>query len=332
MHSEYYETLLHKHLAGELSDEEQATFDAWLDSAPDHRQRLEEAERIWTLTATAGSDLNINLDHEISRFKQTIQQSDNTVRKTPIYSMRLLRIATAAAVIFGGIILLLRGNPDWLGQDLVVEYTEMGEIKEIVLPDLSTVWLHENSQLSYDPDFANRDVILSGEGFFEVTHDPSNPFDIQSGEGQIQVLGTSFSVRNRPDDDQISVTVATGRVAFSSVATGQQEVLEAGYRGILKKSNNGLSKQPNDNPDFLAWQNRTLIFNETSFDAAVDMLRAHFAIVIEPPDAALAACTLTGEIESATLEEVIDLLSFSLGVDVAENQGVYAFTGTGCSQ
>ena len=332
MHSEYYETLIHKHLSGELTPEEQAQFDVWLESSPGNRQRLEEAERIWTLSASAGSELDIDLDHEMARFKTRIARVSEPKATTPVFKLRLLRYAAAAVLLIGGVLLILQNRDSWTNQDMVVVQTIAGESKEIVLPDESTVWLNENSKLAYAAGFDNRDIELNGEAFFDVEHNPANPFDITTGQGQIQVLGTSFGIRNRSADDLITVTVATGLVSLTNSSTGQQEVLEAGYQGILQKSDNSLVQKPNDNPEFLSWRNRPLVFNNTSFDNVVEQLRAHFAIVIESPDTTLAACTLTGEMESATLEEVIELLSFSLNIEVAVDQGVYAFTSTGCSQ
>ncbi|MFK7844121.1 MAG: FecR domain-containing protein [Rhodothermales bacterium] len=333
MHSDYYETLIHKHLSGELSATEQHDLETWLETAAQNRRQLEEAERIWTLTASAGSELDIDLDHEITRFKQRIQQPERKTRIIPLFSNTILRYAAAAVVLMGGIVLLLQYGG--IGADepknIVIETAE-SEIREITLPDQSTVWLNENSRLAYNDGFEKRDLELNGEAFFEVTHDANNPFDIESGLGHIQVLGTSFSVRNRSDEDQISVTVATGKVALGKSDTNEREVLEAGFQGLLGKSDNVLSHQPNRDPEFLAWRTRPLIFDNTSFEDVVAMLRQHFAIVIDTPDDALATCTFTGQFDTPAWEEVVTSLSFSLNVNATMNQGVYAFTGTGCSQ
>ena len=335
MHSEYYETLIHKHLSGELTAEEQTALDTWLDSAAENRAHLEEAERIWTLTAPVDSTLDINLDHEIARFKARVQpeiqsstEPQQTARIIPFYSRTVFRIAAAATVLFGGIILLLQLNTG----NLQVIKTAANEMRQVVLPDQSTAWLNENSTLTYAAAFKNRQVTLSGEAFFDVTHNPERPFSIESGAGLVQVLGTSFNVSNQPAEDLLVVTVATGRVALSHVDSTARTILEAGYQGTLNTANGALRKQPNNNPDFLAWRPQPLAFDGTTFGEVVTMLQTHFAIVIAPPAEALASCTFTGEFESPALGEVLAALSFSLNVDASVDQGVYAFTGIGCSQ
>ncbi|MEM8488987.1 MAG: FecR domain-containing protein [Bacteroidota bacterium] len=327
MQSEYYETLIHKHLAGELTAQEQEAFDMWLGSAHENRAQLQEAERIWTLTAPVDSTLDIDLDHEISRFKERISPRE-TAKITPLFSRTVFRIAAAATVLIGGLIALLQLTAG----DLQVIETASNEMRQVVLPDESTIWLNENSKLTYDAAFNTRQVDLSGEAFFDVTHNPDRPFSIQSGVGLVQVLGTSFNVSNLPGEDPIVVTVATGRVALSHVDSTARTILEAGYQGMLSKATGTLRQQPNNNPDFMAWRAQPLAFDGTSFDEVVTMLQAHFAIVIEPPAEALAACTFTGEFEAPALGEVLAALSFSLNVDASVTQGVYAFNGTGCSK
>ena len=326
MQSDYYETLIHKYLSGELSTEEQKELETWLEQ-PGNRRQLEEAERIWTLTETAGSELDIDLDHEIFRFKQRIDQARPTKKMTPIYSTTFFRYAAAAAVVLSGIILLLRYS---VGGNETIVHETAETTRVVVLPDLSKVWLNENSRLAYNPEFNARSVELSGEAFFEVTHNMDRPFDITSGPGYVQVLGTSFSVRNKPDEDFMEVTVATGKVALSKAGNDQREELVAGYKGILDKTNNRLSQAPNTNPEFLAWRSRQLAFDNTLFNDVVESLREHFAILIAPPDAALASCTFTGQFDSPALSEVLESLTFSLNIDASIDQGVYAFSGTGC--
>ncbi len=331
MHSEYHETLLHKHLTGELSDSEQRDLEAWLNEAPANRRQLEEAERIWTLTASAGSELDIDLDHEISRFKQRINLNPPQARILPFRSTPLFRFMAAAMVLLGGIILLFRYGI--LGNSEMIQIeTAANETREVTLPDLSKAWLNENSRLSYNERFDKRTVTLTGEAFFDVTHDADRPFDIESGTGRVQVLGTSFSVRNRTREDEIRVTVATGVVALSQAGANEREVLNAGYLGVLRIKDGQLSQQPNDNPEFLAWQSRPLVFDNTPLNSVVETLRGHFAIVIEAPDDELASCTFTGQFDEPALGEIVESLAFSLNVTASVQQGVYAFSGIGCSE
>lgn len=330
MHSDNYETLIHKHLSNELSSSEREAFETWLAASEDNRRRLEEAERIWTLAAEAEPTFDIDLDAEMHRFKSRVGYGQPSAKITPLYTNRLLQLAAAAVILLGGVLLVLRLGGESGAASTIIE-TVAGEVREITLPDQSTVWLNEESKLTYLTAFDQRTVSLEGEAFFDVTHDPNNRFEIESDEGLVQVLGTSFSVRNRIEDDEITVVVATGTVALIHPTSSSTERLEAGYKGTLDKQSGTLTSFPNNDPGVFSWQAKPLSFENTSVRDVVVQLRSHFGIVIAEPTPALASCTFTGGFDAPNLEEIVDALSFSLDVEVALNAGVYALTGTGCN-
>ena len=326
MQSEYYETLLHKHLAGELSAEEESALASWLEESPEHRRQLEEAERIWTLTATAHSELDINLDAEISRFKDRIQFEEAA---PSLRLVSLWRYAAAAVILIGGITFLLR-----LGvfePQMTTLVTSDGDMQRIELPDGTEIVLNERSELSFASAFEDRTVILKGEAFFDVAHDTANPFTIESGIGRIQVLGTSFNVRSRSEEQDILVTVASGRVAVGVKGGALRDTLYAGYQGIIQKGTGTVRTRPNDNPGSLAWQAEPLVFDDMPFNEVVNQLQKHFAVPITPPDSLLHTCTFTGEFDPPVLSEILASLSFSTGIQVTNDQNVYAFSGKGCN-
>ena len=326
MQSEYYETLLHKHLAGELTTEEESILASWLDESPQHRRQLEEAERIWTLTATAHSELDINLDAEISRFKKRIQFEE----ASPSFQIiSLWRYAAAAVILIGGFSLLLR-----LGlfePRMTTLVTSGGEVQRIELPDGTGIVLNERSKLTFATAFKERKVSLAGEAFFDVEHDAENPFTIESGIGVIQVLGTSFNVRSRSEEQDIRVTVATGRVAVGVQGALLRDTLYAGYQGIIQKETGTVRTLPNDNPGSLMWKAEPLVFDDMPFNEVVSQLQKHFAVPITPPDSLLHTCTFTGEFDPPVLSEILASLSFSTGIQVTNDQNVYAFSGKGCT-
>ena len=72
-----------------------------------------------------------------------------------------------------------------------------GKVAKIVLPDGSRVWLNARSSLIYPNKFLTgqpRKVKLNGEAYFEVAHDKSRPFIVETEKVQTRVLGTSFNV------------------------------------------------------------------------------------------------------------------------------------------
>ena len=69
----------------------------------------------------------------------------------------------------------------------------------VALNDGSRVTLNNNAELRYPEKFRGdkREVLLSGEAFFEVERNPEKPFTINIEDMAIvEVLGTSFNIRS----------------------------------------------------------------------------------------------------------------------------------------
>lgn len=183
---------------------------------------LSTPEGISMLEATDFSDLPAAVDEPGSsagvRYLQIRQITEKAAR------VRLLRrrwIASVAAILIGiaGTALLYRYLPQRVSPTAVAMQTLRtgnGEIKEIILPDSSHVWLDARSVLSYPQTFSGsvRKIILQqGQAFFEVSHNAAKPFIVESSNGiQTRVLGTSFSVRSSDNAAGVQVAVKTGKV------------------------------------------------------------------------------------------------------------------------
>ena len=94
----------------------------------------------------------------------------------------------------------------------------------LTLPDGSLVRLMAGSTLSCEDGFgeAHRNVVLSGEGYFDVVHDAALPFVVKTGEVRVQVLGTVFDVKTNADD-----------AVETMLASGSVQILREGYEPCL---------------------------------------------------------------------------------------------------
>lgn len=112
----------------------------------------------------------------------------------------------------------------WAWRQPVTTVAGAGERVAVRLPDGSTALLNSGSRLRYARRFeawplvpaAPRAVRLDGEAFFAVAP-AGRPFAVETFNARVEVLGTRFVVRARPDAGGTRVTLASGRVR---VATG----------------------------------------------------------------------------------------------------------------
>ena len=120
---------------------------------------------------------------------------------------------------------------DVQGEDVVAGYNELyvprGSECSLELEDGTRVWLNADTYLKYPVRFAEgaRRVEIRGEGYFEVAKD-GRPFSVQSASGVVQVMGTSFCVRDYEGEPAMT-TLVTGKVAFVSPG-GERMELEPG--------------------------------------------------------------------------------------------------------
>jgi len=122
--------------------------------------------------------------------------------------------------------------------------TARGRKFQVTLPDGSNVWLNASSSIRYPVQFAanERRVEITGEAYFEVTHNTEKPFivhvSVPGGKvgwgADVRVLGTHFNVMAYPDEDAINTTLLQGAVkvisnnATALLTPGQQAQIAAG--------------------------------------------------------------------------------------------------------
>ena len=110
--------------------------------------------------------------------------------------------------------------------------TANGNTEMISIFDGSTIKLAPNSSLSYNSVlyFFNRKVTLEGNALFNVI--PGNSFTVNSPNGEVSVLGTSFNIIDR--EDYFNVVCFTGKVA---VKANKKEVVLKPLEGFENLSN-----------------------------------------------------------------------------------------------
>lgn len=152
------------------------------------------------------------------RYQQLLQKIEHTPRQSYVLWRRWVAVAAAIIVIVGtGLLLRYKNNTTREAAVMMLTvHTGNGELKKLVLPDSSHIWLNARSVISYPAAFTGKErkvFLKQGEAFFEVTHNAQQPFIVQSSEGmQTTVLGTSFTVNADSLARQMQVTVKTGKV------------------------------------------------------------------------------------------------------------------------
>lgn len=197
-------------------------------------------------------------------------------------------------------------------------YTEIrvknGEHKQITLPDGTKVVLNAGSYMKYPEHFVSdsRLIEMDGEAFFEVTHDKNRPFIVRTKEADVRVLGTSFNVKAYNTDEQVQISVRSGKVqvdmpeAMMRLLPNEQLVLDRG-NGELRKKNEDVSR-------VISWMKGGLYFNRTPVRSVVMELRRMYNCEITFQPGATYNEHIYGEHENKSLESVLKSIQYTTGI------------------
>ncbi|WP_127126888.1 FecR family protein [Pseudoflavitalea rhizosphaerae] len=112
--------------------------------------------------------------------------------------------------------------------------TPKGGQYQVSLPDGSIIWLNAASSLSFPVNFTGkqRKVSITGEAYFDIKKNREQPFIVQSGNQEVEVLGTEFNI-NSYLPGAISTSLLEGSVKVINTNSRQQVVLQPGSQAIL---------------------------------------------------------------------------------------------------
>lgn len=201
------------------------------------------------------------------------------------------------------------------------------------LPDGSTALLNDGSRLSYKPTFGkmNREVTLSGEAYFDVSHDSQNAFRVVTGKITTTVLGTTFNIKAYPDQREVEVTVTRGKVQVNSnnqmlgVITPDQQI-------SVNTVTNDFVQRNVKAETASAWQLEYLILDDLSLAEAAKTIGKKYNVQIALQNDRLKSCRISATfLKGESLEQVLTVVTGVVQAKyVIEADGNVIIDGHGC--
>ena len=221
-------------------------------------------------------------------------------------------VAVILSIGWGGF-RLIRSN-----QEKVLTYTEVhvknGEHKRIILPDGTSVTLNAGSYLRYPREFITdvRRIEMNGEAFFEVTRDEEKPFLIHTKDADVKVLGTSFNVKAFDMDEQLTVSVQTGKVQVDLPEAMMRLLPDEQF--VMDKTKGEFQKRNEDARLSTVWIKGGLYFNRTPIRTVVNELVRMYNRTIEFAPGAEYDDYIYGEHDNKSLEAVLKSIQYSTDI------------------
>jgi ferric-dicitrate binding protein FerR (iron transport regulator) len=211
--------------------------------------------------------------------------------------------------------------------------TVKSDVEKIILDDGSLVWLDATSKISYyeRPLEGTRHARLEGDALFEIAKDANHPFIVECSGIRIRVVGTSFAVKT--EQDQVEVTVLTGRVNLSTATdsigldlTAKEKGIYKGD-GILKKSSADTAEIAllSDNEEY------AMHFNNTALHEVLERLGRKFNVTVRTDSDKIRDCRITIDLTDQSLENSLRLIGDVLDISYTINNRIIKITGSGCN-
>lgn len=201
---ELLKQLLRKQKDNTITDREMALLRLYL-STPEAEDQLANIDFSDMPDATGEPATSQEL-----RFQQILQK----IPRKPVRKIAWSRLAGAAAValVIAGIGMLWQQDKE---SPMLTLQTGNGELKEVILPDGTRIFLNARSAIRYPASFSGKTrtvQLLQGQAYFDVIKQEA-PFIVESREGmQTIVLGTTFTVMTDSIAGRFQVAVKTGKV------------------------------------------------------------------------------------------------------------------------
>lgn len=330
MKKEEFLALTDKYLSGTLTSQEQLRF---LEAC----EILQNRTKDWD-AATMDDQPTVKA-RIFDRIVEQIQKEENKNVQPLAARSYFWRYLAAASVILLCLFATYTFRTSLLSRIFPVQIisikTEKGKMLKKQLPDGSTVWLNSESTLSYPEKFSDtaRAVTLVGEAYFEVFHNPKQPFLVHTETLITKVLGTHFMVKAFPSDAQSKVTLLSGRVAIQTANLSGAALLAPLQEFTSDRKTGAFTIKMNiDSASAMAWANGKLSFRKNRLIEVISDLERRFSTKISA-DAHLENCLIYADVlPGDQLEQVLDQLAISLeGKIVKQAHNQYRITGKGCN-
>lgn len=301
---------------GEATTQDITRLEELIADSDENKQFFSELEKVWDGTDKAAGITTEEINEEWIRLR-------GEIRKSAKKSFSPMKIAASIALLVAvGIAVFLLQNDNQT--NLIAE-----QIQNQTLEDGTIVTLNAESELSYPKAFSDekREVNLKGEAFFEVEKNPEKPFIIKTPTIEVEVLGTSFSVRSREGETTSSVVVASGSVAVKY--RNKSITLKPNEKAVLDRSSGSLFKLINDDPNYLSWKTRDFVFDDTPLEKAVENLSNAYQIDIRLAEN-IQTCPVTVSFDNQSLDAILEVLKATLDLTVEKTSVGIEISGQGC--
>ena len=195
---------------------------------------------------------------------------------------------------------------------LVIPY---GNQSKIVLSDNSIVWLNAGSRLLYPTTFngKTREVLLYGEGYFEVSKNKDVPFIVKTTTLDVRVLGTEFNLSAYAEDNVVQTVLKEGSVAIRKKDAGLFEkdvIIKPNEMASFNKATSNTIVYKVDADHYRLWTKGLISFDDADFKRVIKKVERFYNVSVRFEESSKEAIRISGKLDlKQSRKEVMEYLA-----------------------
>ena len=262
--------ILYKFFEGNASFEEEAAVKQWMEESAENLLAFLKERKLFDAMLLLGNE------EIIKNGKKRFSINLSSLRT------ELIKIAAVVAITLGGSYFYYQSS---LEKELMAMQTitvPAGQRINITLVDGTNVWLNARTSLSYPVKFGknNRQVVLDGEAYFDVTKDKSKPFIVQTDNYNVEVLGTQFDVNAYSETGEFETTLMSGSVKVASASDSTQKItLKPNNKVFLQDGKLHVTAVDDYNP--YRWKEGLICFKNETFTSIMKDFEKYYGLTIQ---------------------------------------------------
>ena len=320
--------LLVKFILGEATPEESEKIQQWIAAQPSHLQYADEFRRIWVESRRLAPTEPVDPAAAWQRLLESGRLATSPAgirvaftRKAGIRAMDLhFLMAKPWSAIAAVIILLAAGAYTWWKLDVhtaPLAWQSGAAIRIDTLPDGSRVTLNKFSSVALPGGKTSRAVKLSGEAFFEVTHNARQPFTVRVNDVTIRDVGTGFNVRSTNGTTEIivetgAVLVTAGSDAVKATA-GEKVLVTAGGAKIIRT--------PVSSRLYQYYRTKSFLCRETPLGELIIALNEAYGTNIVVQKEEINRLQITTTFDNESLDSILAVITRTFGLNIQKKGG-----------
>ncbi len=313
-----------KFLSGEANDYEAELLLNWMALSDENQKEFERYEKVWSASGQSVENKRFNSDKAWEKVNNRISHRRR--------SIRVLYTSVAAAVVAFTVIFTQLTNENTIVDEPQFAMVSKKKPVQANLPDGSSVTLSKHSKLEYRYDSIShtRSANLSGKAFFDVVHDATKRFVVQTEYGGVEVLGTKYTVEVLENTD-VEVDVLTGKVKtflpkesgdtlFLIITDGESAIISMRRDSIIKTVSSHMTANTAD--QFVI----TITFDNLDIENIVDQLGKCFNVHIQLDSSVNKNLKFSSVFREKNLEDILDVVTQTLELKYKQKNGEYVVT------